>query len=90
MSLVWLIEISALARKQLSKLDKVVTRRIVTFLQERVASNAGPRATGKPLKGELKDYWRYRVGEWRILCEIKDGCVTLLVLHVGHRRDVYK
>lgn len=86
----WRIEISELARKQLSKLDKVVASRIVAFLHERVASHADPRATGKPLKGELKAYWRYRVGDWRVLCEVKDECVTLLVLHVGHRRDVYK
>ncbi len=86
----WRIEVSELARKQLAELDKVVAKRIVLFLHERVAPNAQPRQSGKPLKGELKEFWRYRVGDWRVLCEIKDEQVTVLVLHIGHRRDVYR
>lgn len=86
----WTIEYAETAKKQLSKLDKSVARRIADFMDERVASSNNPRRIGKALKGPLGDLWRYRVGDFRILCDIQDGVLTVLVLQMGNRREVYR
>jgi mRNA interferase RelE/StbE len=83
------IEYAESARKQLRKLDKSDARGIVDFMDERVASD-DPRRLGKALKGPLGDLWRYRVGDFRIICEIQDGVLTVLVLQIGNRREVYR
>jgi len=88
--LAWTIEYAETAKKQLSKLDKSVARRIADFMDERVASSNNPRRIGKALKGPLGDLWRYRVGDFRILCDIQDGVLTVLVLQMGNRREVYR
>ena len=85
----WTIEYAESARKQLRKLAKSDARRIVDFMDERVATN-DPRRLGKALKGPLGDLWRYRVGDFRIICEIQDGVLTVLVLQIGNRREVYR
>ena len=91
MSLVWQIKFSESAKKHLSKLDKPVANKIIKWLNERVLSGVNPRLWGKQLKGdELGDMWRYRVGDYRILCLIKDNIVTIEVVSVGHRKEVYK
>ena len=59
-------------------------------MDERVALNNDPRAIGKALKGSLGDLWRYRVGEFRVICDIQDKVLTVLVLRVGNRREVYR
>jgi len=87
--LAWTIEYAESARKQLRKLAKSDARRIVDFMDERVATN-DPRRLGKALKGPLGDLWRYRVGDFRIICEIQDGVLTVLVLQIGNRREVYR
>lgn len=86
----WTIEYAETAKRQLRKLDKVVARRIVDFMDKRVAPNDDARALGKALKGSLGDLWRYRVGDYRVLCNIQDGVLTVLVLQIGNRRDVYR
>ena len=86
----WTIEYAETAKKQLSKLDKSVARRIADFMDERVASSNNPRRIGKALKGPLGDLWRYRVGDFRILCDIQDGVLTVLALQMGNRREVYR
>jgi mRNA interferase RelE/StbE len=88
--LAWTIEYAETAKKQLRKLDKVTARRIVDFMDERVAPSDDPRALGKALKGSLGDLWRYRVGDYRILCDIQNGVLTVLVLQIGNRREVYR
>jgi mRNA interferase RelE/StbE len=88
--LAWTIEYAETAKKQLRKLDKLAARRIVDFMDERVATSDDPRATGKALKGPLGDLWRYRVGDFRIFCDIQDKVLTVLVLQVGNRREVYR
>ena len=85
----WTIEYAESARKQLRKLAKSDARRIVDFMDERVATN-DPRRLGKALKGPLGDLWRYRVGDFRIICEIQDGVLTVLVLQIGNSREVYR
>jgi len=88
--LAWTIEYAETARKQLRKLDKRVARRIVDFMDERIARSDNPRELGKALKGSLGDLWRYRVGDYRVLCDIQDGVLTVLVLQIGNRREVYR
>lgn len=86
----WAIEYAETAKKQLRKLDRVAARRIVDFMDERVAPSDDPRGMGKALKGPLGDLWRYRVGDYRVICDIQDGVLTVLVLQVGNRREVYR
>lgn len=79
------------AEKDLSKLEQQTAKRIVKFLHERIANIDDPRALGKSLKGEeLGKYWRYSVGDYRIICEIQDNQLVVLVITVGHRRDIYR
>lgn len=86
--MVWRIELTQTAAKQLAKLGKVDARRITTFLRERVVDD--PRAAGKALTGALGGLWRYRVGDYRVICEIQDGALCVLVVKIGNRRDVYR
>ena len=83
------IEFDPRAEKELEKLDREVARRILRFLRERVATLEDPRSLGEPLRGpELGRFWKYRVGDYRLICHIQDREATVLVLRVGHRRDV--
>jgi mRNA interferase RelE/StbE len=86
-----MINYSDSAQKKLKKLDKQVARRIVDFLDERIATLDDPRSTGKALTGSiLGEYWRYRVGEYRIICSIQDSELCILVVDLGNRKLVYK
>lgn len=87
--MVWTINYSDRAIKSLRKMDKQTARRIVDFMDLRIAVAADPRQSGKPLKGELGEFWRYRVGDYRILCEIRDDELVILAATIGHRREVY-
>lgn len=87
--MVWTINYSDRALKSLRKMDKQNARRIVDFMDSRIAVAADPRQSGKPLKGELGEFWRYRVGDYRILCEILDDELVILAATIGHRREVY-
>lgn len=87
----WRIEFEDTALKELAKLDKQVARRILTFLRERVAVLDDPRSVGEALKGSrLGEFWKYRVGDYRIITNIEDGVMRILVLKVGNRREVYR
>lgn len=89
--MIWRIEVSETAEKQLAKLDKPVALRIRKFLRERVAESDDPRSIGQALKGsELGEFWKYRVGDWRIICEITDHKVLITVLSLGNRREIYR
>jgi mRNA interferase RelE/StbE len=89
--LAWIIKYTSAASKQLKKLDKSVALRLLDFMDQRVASAEDPRTLGKSLKGpKLGEYWRYRVGEYRIICNIQDGQVCILVIEIGNRQDIYK
>lgn len=85
----WRIEFDHGARAELRKLDRSVQIRIAKYLRERIATAANPRSLGAPLHGEFESFWRYRVGDYRIICDIRDQILTVLVVKVGHRRDVY-
>lgn len=86
----WKVELTTAAVKQVGKLDLPIQGRVVKFLRDKVAEVEDPRQSGKALRGEKGELWRYRVGDYRIICAIKDETVTVLVLSVGHRRDVYR
>lgn len=86
----WRIELTTSAEKSLSKLDRTAARRITTFLRERIAGGADPRSSGKALAGQLAGLWRYRVGDYRLICQIEDRKLLILVLTVGHRSDIYR
>lgn len=86
----WRIELSETASKQLAKFDKVEAKRITKFLRQRLAVIENPRSTGKALTGSLGGLWRYRVGDYRLICEIQDGVLCILVVKIGNRREVYK
>jgi len=87
----WRIEYDAGAEKDLSKLDKPVARRIVEFLGQRVAKLDDPRSIGAALKGsKLGDFWKYRVGDYRIIAEIQDAVLRIYVIEIGDRKDVYR
>ena len=85
----WLIEFTRNADKAMRKLDKDVAARIFDELDE-IAKLEDPRSRGKALTGNLAGVWRYRVGDYRILCDISDGRLVILVVDVAHRREVYK
>ena len=87
----WTIEFDEEAERNLRKLGSVQAKRIVSFLTERVAGLEHPRQLGKALAGsKLGNYWSYRVGDYRIICDIIDKRMVVLTLKVGNRRDVYK
>jgi mRNA interferase RelE/StbE len=88
--LVWTLRFSAEALRQLRRIDPVVQRRILAFLQNRVAQTDDPSHLGQRLKGPLKTYWRFRVGDYRVICDIKRREITILVIAIGHRRDIYE
>jgi mRNA interferase RelE/StbE len=86
----WKIEVVPNAIKEIDKLDRQVAKRILKFLHKRVASLKDPRSIGDALKGpRFGEYWRYRVGDYRIITKIEDNIMLILVLRVGHRKQIY-
>lgn len=91
MTMAYKVELVEEMQRDLAKLDRQVARRILTFLNERVATLDDPRSLGEPLKGSrLGDLWKYRVGDWRVIAEIQDESVCVLILQIGHRREIYR
>jgi mRNA interferase RelE/StbE len=88
--LAWTIEYAKTARDQIKKPDRQTALRVLDYMDERVATLDDPRQTGKALKGPLGDLWSYRVGDYRIICDIQDRVLIVLELQIGNRRDVYR
>jgi mRNA interferase RelE/StbE len=86
----WKVEFDNRARKELRKLDPQTQDRILKWLRETLATSEDPRRTGKSLKGRMKGLWRYRVGDYRIISQIQDENILILVVRIGHRRDIYE
>jgi len=87
----WRVELSSLAEKNLDQLDPQIARRILTFLLERVSQQNDLRSIGDPLKGsKLGEFWKYRVGDYRIICSFEDGALLVLVVKIGSRKAVYR
>ena len=89
--LAWQIEFDPDALKELKKLDRTVQVRLVGFLRDRLAPLDDPRSIGEALSGaRLGSYWKYRVGDWRMVCDILDRRIVVRVLRIGNRREVYR
>ena len=85
----WAYSFDERALKELKKLGKQAQREILAYLDERIATDEDPARFGKALRGDLGGLWRYRVGDYRLICSLREGQMLVLVLKVGHRRDVY-
>ncbi len=85
----WAYSFDERALHELQKLDRQAQKDIIAYLDKRIATKEDPRRFGKPLKAHLTGLWRYRVRDYRILCQIKDGMLLVLVVSVGHRKNVY-
>ncbi len=86
----WTIEYTDTAKSLLRKLDKKTARRIVDYMDERIAPLDDPRSTGKSLTGPLGGVWRYRVGSCRVICDIQDDVLRVLVVNLGNRNEIYR
>ena len=87
----WQVELSSLARKNLDELDPQPARRILAFLHERVSALDDPRSIGEALKGSrLGAFWKYRLGDYRVITNIDDGTLRILVVRIGNRKEVYR
>lgn len=87
----WIVEFEAGARKDLEKLDRPIAKRIMEFLRNRVITLDDPRSIGEALKGaRLGEFWKYRVGDYRIICSIEDNRLCVLVVAIGNRREIYR
>ena len=91
MNMAWRVELSDSAARQLRKLDQQIAKRILTFLRDRVAVLEDPRSIGEALRGtDFGDFWKYRVGDWRIIADLDDGVMIITVIRLGNRREVYR
>lgn len=87
----WKIELTKEVAKTIRKLDKPVAKRILKFLHERVSHLDNPRNIGEALTGsKLGDFWKYRVGDYRLICKIEDKEIYILVVQIGHRKSIYR
>ena len=85
------VEFDPDAMRDLKKLDRPNQQRLVGFLKDRVATLDDPRSIGEALSGaKLGQYWKYRVGDWRIVCDIQDQRIVVRVLRVGNRKEIYR
>lgn len=85
----WTIKLTHNAAKSIKTLDRLSRDRIRNFLRQELTALDNPRVKGKPLAGKLHGLWRYRVGDYRLICEIQNEKLVVLVIKIGHRRDVY-
>ena len=89
--MVWIIKYTESSSKQLKKLDKQTALSVLDYMDERATVLADPRSLGQNLKGpKMGEYWRYRVGDIRVICNILDGQMTVLVIEIGNRREIYR
>ena len=87
----WLVRLDKKAKKDLERLDRVAQVRIIEFLEHRVSTSDNPRDLGKVLKGKtFGEHIRFRVGSYRLICDIQDQEITVLVLRIGHRKEAYR
>ena len=89
MAMIWKVRWRESARKELRKLDKTAQQQILSYLRKSIATNKDPRRFGKALKSRLKGLWRYRIRDFRLVCRIEEERLTVLVIVVGHRKEVY-
>lgn len=88
--MIWRVEWDDRARKELRKLDHPVQKEILKYLRTRIVESKNPRFFGQNLSGNKAGLWRYRVGDYRLICRIEDDILVVLVVGVGHRKEVYE
>lgn len=86
----YIIRYESRAVKQLSKLDGAVKRMIKAWIEKNLAGTENPRQHGKALTGDKKEYWRYRIGDYRLIAEIRDDELLIIAIALAHRSEVYK
>jgi mRNA interferase RelE/StbE len=86
----WTVEFDDRARRELRRLDTKIQQTILRYLRERITGTQDPRRFGKPLRRNLAGLWRYRIEDYRLICRIEEDRVVVLVLQIGHRREVYE
>lgn len=86
----WVYKFDERALKELKKLDRQAQREIIAYLDKRIAGRLDPKRFGKPLRAGLSGLWRYRIGNYRLVCQIKEREFVVLVLTAGHRKNVYE
>lgn len=86
----WRIDLSDVALKALTKIDKTPRLKIREFIDKELPEMSNPRSKGKALSGDLKGLWRYRIGDYRLICQIRDNELIILIVELGHRKEVYK
>lgn len=88
--MVWTIKYTETAKKQLKKLDRQTARRVLEYMDEHVATREDPCSPGEALTGPLGGLWRYRIGDLRVICDVQNGALMILVIELGNRREVYR
>jgi mRNA interferase RelE/StbE len=86
----WKISFTKTALKQLAKLDKPMRKLIVRFIEEKIGGSADARKHGHALVGDQKGRWRYRIGDYRVICELRDNELLVIVVTIGHRKEIYR
>ena len=86
----WTVEFLLTAQRQIAKLDRPIQQRITSYFHDRVLTAKDPRDLGKMLRGEKGGLWRYRIGDYRAICKIEEERLVVLVLEIGHRREIYR
>ena len=89
MKKIWTVEFDDAARKDFRKLDRSIQKKIEKYLEDNIATNKDPKRFGKALLADKKGLWRYRVEDYRIICRIEEDKVIVLVLAIGHRKEIY-
>jgi mRNA interferase RelE/StbE len=90
MILAWTVKYTDTAKQQLKKLDKPIAKRIIDFMDERIANRENPYNTGKALTGPFGGLWRYRIGDYRVICDIQENVLCVLVVEIGNRGKIYR
>ncbi len=78
------------AYKTLEKIDRPQQKLLISWIEKNLLKTTDPRMLGKPLRGNLSNYWCYRIGTYRLIADIKDNEVTIVILNIGHRKDIYR
>ena len=86
----WQTKLDPRALEELKEIDQQIQRRVIKFIRQRLDTDENPRRIGSSLRGNLTGLWKYRIGDYRLICYIQEKNTEILVLHVGHRKDIYK
>lgn len=86
----WKVRFNKKAEKEFDKIDRPIQKKITIYVSTHLMVGENPRLFGHALKGNLKEFWRYRIGDYRLICHIDDKKQTIRIMHIGHRKDVYE